>query len=658
MTRIELVSLHLRSFKGAKDFELRLDGRSGAVSGRNASGKTTLADAYSWLLFEKDSSGRKDFDIKTLVDGVALSGVDHEVEGAFRVDGEELVLRRVYAEKWTKKRGSATAEFTGHETSHYVDGVPVTKGEYTAKVAEIADEATWRLLSDPGAFQALHWQERRRVLLEVCGDVSDEDVIAGNSELVDLPEILGKRSLDEHRKVIAARRPQLNRELAELPARIDEVQRGMPAAPEMTRRLVTAGLESARTAHAQALEELAAAKAGQADASGERQRLREVEDALSDLERQARRKDADKLDAARAKASEAQRALADAQERLERWERQATDLQGDVERLDVQLGDLRERWAEINARRIEAHVEDACPVCKQALPAEQVAAAHAEAQAALNARKAKELAQVSDEGKRLKAKRESVAAEIQLLQDRSRNQQTGLQQLEAAVETAKAAVTKAQAARTDVVGTPAYTKLATERDELQRQIDAVTAGDPEALEALEERVTEQRQSVTLLERDAAAYEARAKGEARVAELRAMEQHLAQEYEALEREQHLCELFVRTKVALLEDLVSSKFRLVRFRLFKAQVNGGIEEVCDTTVNGVPYESVNHAGRIAAGLDIIRTLQEHHRLSAPIWVDQAESIHDIPETGAQQIALVVSPSDKQLRVELQKDIEVAA
>src|SRR5690606_27174175 len=116
--------------------------------------------------------------------------------------------QRTYKEVWTKKRGSPTAEFTGHETLHHIDGVPVTKGEYTAKVAEIADEATWRLLSDPSAFQALHWQERRRTLLEICGDLEDADVIASDTSLADLPGILGKRSIDEHRKVVAARRAE------------------------------------------------------------------------------------------------------------------------------------------------------------------------------------------------------------------------------------------------------------------------------------------------------------------------------------------------------------------------------------------------------------------------------------------------------------------
>jgi len=378
---------------------------------------------------------------------------------------------------------------------------------------------------------------------------------------------------------------------------------------------------------------------------------------LTDLERQARRRDEEAADKARGKLADAKRALEDARERLVRWERQAADLQGDVERLDGQLAALRERWAVVNARKVDAHVDGTCAACHQALPAEQVEEAHRAAVAELNARKARELAQITDDGKSLKAKRDTSAAELAMLLDKTRNQMTGLEQLTADVEAATAALAKAEAAQTDATASKEYTRLAAERDDLTRRIEQVTTGDPAALTALEEAVSQAQQAVALLDRDAQAHEAIAKGETRTEELRGQEKALAAEFEELERQLHLCELFVRTKVSLLEDKVAAKFRLVRFKLFENQVNGGIAEVCTATVNGVPYESVNHAGQIAAGLDIIRTLQEHHGLSAPVWVDQAESISDIPETGAQQIALVVSPADKQLRVELARE-EVAA
>ena len=168
---MKILNLTLQSFKGIRNFELNTQGNNLNVFGDNATGKTTLADAFMWLMFGKDSLNRADFQIKTLgPDGEPEHGLEHAVEAVLELeDGQRLALKKVYQEKWTKKRGSATAEFTGHTTDHYIDGVPVQKKEYDARIAEIADENIFRLLTDPRYFnEILHWKKRRELLLEVC----------------------------------------------------------------------------------------------------------------------------------------------------------------------------------------------------------------------------------------------------------------------------------------------------------------------------------------------------------------------------------------------------------------------------------------------------------------------------------------------------------
>ena len=228
---MKLHKLVLTNFKGIKSFTLDAQGQDVNIWGDNATGKTTLYDAFLWLLFDKDSQNRKDFEIKTIgPDGEYIHGLDHSVEATLEIDGAEiLTLKKVYMEKWTKKRGSPKAEFTGHTTDYYIDGVPVKKSDYDAKIASIADENIFKLLTSPKYFnEQLHWQERRKLLLQVCGDISDGDVIASDSSLTQLPAILGNRSIDDHRKIIAARRTEINKELERIPVRIDEVQRGLP----------------------------------------------------------------------------------------------------------------------------------------------------------------------------------------------------------------------------------------------------------------------------------------------------------------------------------------------------------------------------------------------------------------------------------------------
>src|SRR5690554_4334054 len=227
---IRLQKLTLKYFKGVRKFELSLNGRSAAVYGDNATGKTTLYDAFLWLLFDKDSFNRANFGIKTLdEDGQAINGLEHIVEAVLDVDGKPLTLKKVYYEKWTKTRGSSEKVFSGHTTDYFVDEVPVKKKEYTDKIAEMGEENIFRLLTDPRFFnEQLHWQDRRKMLLEVCGDISDLDVITSDKKLAKLSGILGNRSIDDHKKVIAAKRKKINEQLEKIPVRIDEVQNSMP----------------------------------------------------------------------------------------------------------------------------------------------------------------------------------------------------------------------------------------------------------------------------------------------------------------------------------------------------------------------------------------------------------------------------------------------
>ena len=227
---MKLLKLQLANFKGQKEFVFEPQGKNADILGDNATFKSTTYDAFLWLLFNKNSENKKDFEIKTLdANNNPLRGLEHSVEAVLQLGTEVLTLKKVFQEVWTKKRGEAKATFTGHTTNHFIDGVPVSKGDFSARIDQIAKEDLFKLLTNPSYFnEQLHWQERRATLIEVCGDVSDGDVIASNSKLAKLPAILGKRALEDHRKVILSRRSEINKELDKLPVRISEVHRGLP----------------------------------------------------------------------------------------------------------------------------------------------------------------------------------------------------------------------------------------------------------------------------------------------------------------------------------------------------------------------------------------------------------------------------------------------
>jgi chromosome segregation ATPase len=236
---IRLKRLSLHQFKGFT-FTLDADCADLSILGQNGTGKTTISDAWHWLLFGKDSLNRADFEIKTLTpDGEALHGLEHSVEAIIVVDGREITLKKSFGEIWTKKRGSAQAVFTGHSSSFWINGVPCQLKDYKDQISEIVgDESIFRLLTSPSAFPALPWQKQRELLLTICGDLTDAEVIQSDSKLSPLVEILTNRSLEDHKKIIAARRAEINKQLTALPIRIDEVKRGMPDVAGLDRKAV------------------------------------------------------------------------------------------------------------------------------------------------------------------------------------------------------------------------------------------------------------------------------------------------------------------------------------------------------------------------------------------------------------------------------------
>ena len=185
---------------------------------------------------------------------------------------------------------------------------------------------------------------------------------------------------------------------------------------------------------------------------------------------------------------------------------------------------------------------------------------------------------------------------------------------------------------------------------MQDEIRKLEADNSIAVTAIQKEIDTLSNAIRALEQAAARLETRYNGLKRIEDLKAEERKLAAEFEELERQLYLTEEFIRTKVRLLEERINSKFRMARFKLFNTLVNGGIDPCCETVYDGVPYSNLNNGARIQIGLDIIRTLQAHYGFTCPVWIDNRESVVQIPEMDCQIISLIVSERDKKLRIEL--------
>lgn len=570
MTRIQIDRLRLENFKCHRNLELDFGGQNVAIYGDNAAGKTSVYDALTWLLFGKDSAGNGEKNIEVKPLDAAGAVADHNaitaVEAALLVAGEPVALRRTYREVWSTKRGSSVETFDGHTSEYYIDGVPCKKNAFDGRIRDIVPEDTFRLLTSVSYFaQDLHWQKRRAVLFDIAGTLTDREIMDTDSCFSQLSQTLGKMSLDDYRRKLAAERKQFTGVKTDIPARISECQKTIEDLQDIDYEGIKAEIQS--------LELEADRVAAQISSTGadEGARLRSE---LAQLEQRIARDKAQQQAAERSAAAH-----------------------------EKSIEESRTRWISVNQ---ETFTGGNCPTCGQSLPAYQLRAATD----AFESRKQSRLREIERTAATQKeAKEQAVSRANQLSAE--------IQQAEERGATLHNALSVAGPGADD---TDKKNRLA----ELRREISAKweTVGKRAALDRARQRIGE-------LQQDA--------------------RNAAECLESIEAMQYLVEEFTRYKTRFVEDSINSQFHAARFRLFREQANGGIEERCDVVFDGVPYMGLNSGAKINVGIDIINTLSRHYGVAVPLFVDNAESVTNLEYAATQVIRLVVSESDKKLRCE---------
>ncbi|WP_018249826.1 AAA family ATPase [Orenia marismortui] len=662
MKEVRLISLKLKNFKGIKDFEILDFSKNTKILGDNGTGKTSLFDAFSWLLFDKDSQGNstQSFDIKTLdEDGQVIHGLEHEVEGILDVNGKILTLKKVYYEKWTKKRGSAEKNFTGHTTDYFLNEVPVKKSEYDARISEIVDEDIFKLLTNPAYFnEELHWKERRKILMEVCGDISPEEVIAAGEGLDDLKKILGDRSVEDHKKIIHSKRKKINKELEKIPVRIDEVQNNLPDVSEFNKKEIEdeiSGLKMRKSAKEKKISNIE----NGGEIAKKKKELAELQCELMEIKNNHKSSFDDEIEENRDKLEDLRDKYRAVNSDIKAKEQEIKTGKQRIDQLDKEMSNLRTKWHQINKRELEFEQEDVCPTCGQDVPQEQLEEAREKAIKEFNLDKSNQLAEINSDGKSKAEYKENVAekneelnAEIDELESKAEKYQEEAEKIQAKLIDLKS---KAKA----VTESEDYQSKLEEKEKLEEEIKQLQEDKSHSIDEVKEQIYLLEKEIEANERKLSQLEQHEKGQARIQELTDQEKELAKEYSRLERELYLAEEFIKTKVELMEDKVEGEFDHAQFKLFEEQINGGLKECCETLYQGVPYgSSLNNAARVNVGLDIINTLSAYYGFRAPIFVDNAESVTKLIDVNSQMIQLIVSKPDKELRVELeQKEMKEA-
>lgn len=655
MNRLTLTRMELRNFKGIPYFSMTLDGLNAAIFGDNAVGKTTLMDSFIWLLFDKDSQNKKDFAIKTLDgNGNELHNLEHSVEIEFLYNGLPLTLKKVFYEKWTKKRGSATSEFSGHTTDYYIDGVPVQKKEYTKKIESTVQEDIFKLLTSPSFFnEQVKWQDRRKTLLEICGDISDEEVISSDDSLASLPAILQGRSIENHRKIIAARRAEINKELDRIPVRIDEIQRSLPSVEGLDKDSILTKISELNIAIDDKMTQISSIKNGKA-ISDKQKAIQKIEIELLKIKQEHDSDSKDQVYSLRARIQEEKSNVSILSSKLNNLTDKKLYNDKDIEKIEAQLKLLRQEWHEVNEQTFSHTDACECPTCGQSLPTAQVESAREKALSQFNLSKSTKLEEINAMGKHwaerkqgIATQNEKLAVEYEKINGQITEKNTLLSKLNDQLKQQESLIV-------DILDNPQYTAKLNDRADIEAEMKQIRDMSQQSIMDIQSEIVQLKMERDQLQNDVGKFALAGQSQLRIEELERQQRDLAAEYEKLEHELYLTEEFIRTKVNLLEDRINSKFKYARFKLFDTQINGGLTEVCETLYNGVPYSSgLNNAARINVGLDIISTLSQQYGFSAPIFVDNAEAVTKLINMDAQIISLVVSEPDKQLRVEVDGD-----
>lgn len=649
MKNIRLHKLHLLNFKGIKDFTLHAEGNDALIYGDNATGKTSIADAFIWLLFDKDTQNKKDFGIKTLVNGQEVHNLEHSVEATFSIDAMNLILKKVFKEKWTKKRGEITAEFTGHVTDHFIDDVPVSKREFADKVNSIIDENIFKLLTSPTYFnEQVKWQDRRKTLLEICGDIDEDDVFASNEKLQKLPAILAGKSVDDYKKILAQKRKKINDEMQMIPVRISEVSNSL-ATLEGTSEDLNSQLNTINSQIEDTEEIIRNIKNGQA-IQDKQNELKQLQHELEIFKREFSYSIQDQLNRLVVKQQEIAGNVSVNNNDYQSKVYAVKQNQNRIEQFNNQMDRLRDEYTRLNGTKFEVHNASTCPTCNQDLPAEEVEKAHAEALAQFNEKKASRLAEIQKEGKGLAADKLKLEGEIDSLKKEMASLQEKLDSHQKEASKVNDEIKKAQESAPVMEDDAKYQEFLAKYTEIKNAITNMQDSALESISDMQNELNNQRREKQTIESKLAAHKQAERAQQRIAELEEQQLQLAREFQELESHLYLTEEFTRAKVNMLEEKINDKFKFARFKLFNTQINGGLEETCETLYEGVPYSAgLNNAARINIGIDIINTLTEYYGIRAPIFIDNAESVTSFIDSDSQMVSLIVSKSDKELRIE---------
>lgn len=647
MKSIVLKKMIIQNFKGIENLQMSF-GKDNTILGDNGTGKTTIFDAFSWALFGKNSEGKTKFNIQTLdKEGNIIHGIECNVTLILEINGCEKKISRTLKENWVRTRGKD--ELKNTPTVYEIDDVPMKEKDYKAEINKIIDEELFKMVTNPFYFTSLNWKDQRNILLEIIGDIDNENVIAYNKSLSPLQDKI-KNNIDDYITKIKASINKLKEKVKSLPYRIDECHNSLVEVDKES-------LESKKKNIHEEIEKIDLQLQDSSKANEAKLKLQEeifnLKNKKTELISQASNKKAVK---------EVEDKIFDMKHSVKINSMNKESVECKIKKIHVEIEEttkeislslaeqekLREEWFKTNDEQfIFDETQGVCPCCGRAYEEGKIQEIKESAQERFSITKEKKLEDINkkgvDFGARIVAKKDSLN-HYEVMERELRNE---LDDLVSKIKSDSLQIDKLIKQKEDLsteTVVPGLVELEDEIAALQLKLDNFKLDNKLELKSKKETLLLELEGV---QKKFAFIETNKQLLTRIEELKNEEKDLNIKIGLLTKELELGEEFVRTKVELLEESINKKFKGVTFKLFNTFKHGGIEDCCEALVQGVPFRDANTAGKINAGLSIINTLSQHYDVSAPVFIDNRESINKLTDFDGQLVNLKVT-KDKKLKI----------
>jgi len=640
--KIKLENLLVENFKGIKSLSVGFSNNT-IIKGMNASGKTSIFDAFSWLLFDKNSQGDTKFQIRPLdVNGNQVDNIIIKVVATLIVDDKIVTIQKTQEQNWVKKRGTDVTEFQGNVNKFEVNTIPRSKAEYDNFISEMVDESLFKMLTNPQAFTSLDWKKQRDIIMKLVTEISDLDVIATEPEKFGtLADDLLAHSVEDLMKREKNSLSILKKDQNDLPIRIDEASKSIV-------EIDTAELELGKNTLLEQIKEIEEkendliVQFAEFEKAGDN--ILKLKMEISDYSRSAN-------ESLIKKKREIQNIIDDF---TYKFTQTTTDItkeftsidryKNDIEETERKRSGLLEQYSKISNLEFDEN-GIVCGMCQQIYPADKQAKIRAD----FEANKSKQLDAIAIDGTRCKER-------IEELKNAIVTRETNIASLDAAKSQIKLEIEKNNdllgqfPTEVDISTDINYLSLNSDLEKMEQAISNMSDGKAYKTE-LKEKTQLLKIELQKIENELNKAVRNVEQEERISQLKEDQKALGQKVANQERIIFLLEEFTKAKMNMLSEKINSKFKLAKFILFTNQINGGMAETCECEYLGVPYSDLNSGHKIVVGLDIVNTLSEMYFKSCPIWIDNAESLNEfnLPKMDSQMILLSVS-DDKNLKVEV--------